>query len=73
MLYRLTERLYGRWFDIKECGETFDYETEREAIDTLKAVGYKNSRGNDMGYRKVSDKELKEGLIRQAMWMTHNA
>lgn len=58
MMYRLTYRNMGNWHDIKESGETFDYETEAEAISTLEAIHWRNWRGESLNYREVSDKEL---------------
>jgi hypothetical protein len=59
-VYRLTEYYCGCWNDIKEGGETFDYEAEHEARHTCEICDWKTGHGYKMSYREVTDKEQKE-------------
>jgi hypothetical protein len=69
-IYRLTEYYCGCWHDIKEGGETFDYETEQEARRTCEAVGWRTGHGYKMSYREVTDKEQDQ---EQASWAASQA
>jgi hypothetical protein len=68
-VYRLTKYYCGCWHDIKENGETFDYDNEQDIKSTLKAVNYKNGHGEPLNYRAVSDKEQEQELASYAASM----
>ncbi|MBQ3971160.1 MAG: hypothetical protein II687_03020 [Selenomonadaceae bacterium] len=72
MVYRLTRRSLGRWEDVMEEGEPFDFDTEEEAIDTLNVIHWRNYKGTPMNYRAVSDEELEAEKRRWAMTMAYN-
>lgn len=72
MVYRLTRRSLGRWEDVKDGDETFDFDTEKEAIDTLNVIQWRNYKGTPMNYRAVSDEELEAEERRWAMMMAYN-
>jgi hypothetical protein len=48
------------WHDIKEEGETFDYETEEEARSTCEACEWRTGSGYKINYREVSDREQEQ-------------
>jgi hypothetical protein len=64
ILYRLTKYYCGSWHDVKENGDTFDFETEKEAKNLLKCVNYINDYGEKLSYRKVSEKEQEKEQYR---------
>jgi hypothetical protein len=68
-VYRLTEYYCGGWHDVKENGETFDYDSEQDIKSTLKAVNYRNGHGERLSYRAVSDKEQEKELASYAASM----
>jgi hypothetical protein len=68
-IYRLTKYYCGRWHDVKENGETFDYNNEQDIKSTLEAVNYRNSYGEPLNYRAVSDKEQEQELASYAASM----
>ena len=69
-VYRLTYYCCGRWHDVKENGETFDYETEQAVKSTLEAVNYRNGHGEPLNYRAVSVKEQEQELASYAASMS---
>ena len=71
LLYRLTKYYCGAWHDIKESDETFDFETEKEAKETLKSVNYLNGYGEKLNYRAVSEKEQEQDQNRYANQQTN--
>ena len=70
-LYRLTKYYCGSWHDVTENGETFDFETEKEAKETLKSVNYINGYGEKLNYRTVSEKEQEKEQNRYANQQTN--
>ena len=68
-VYRLTKYCCGQWHDITENGETFDYDNEQDIKSTLEAVNYRNSYGERLNYRAVSDKEQEQELASYAASM----
>jgi hypothetical protein len=68
-VYRLTKYYCGCWHDIKENGETFNYDNEQDIKSTLEAVNYRNSYGERLNYRVVSDKEQEQELASYAASM----
>jgi hypothetical protein len=71
ILYRLTEYYCGSWHDIKESGETFDFETEKEVRTLLKNVNYRTGRGYKMNYREVSEREQEDEWNRYASYQVN--
>lgn len=68
-VYRLTYYCCGCWHDVKENGETFDYDNEQDIKSTLEAVNYRNGHGERLNYRAVSDKEQEQELASYAASM----
>ena len=71
ILYRLTKYYGGAWHDVTENGDTFDFETEKEAKNLLKNVNYINGYGEKLNYRAISEKEQEQEQNRYATQQTN--